>query len=268
MSDENLTGPAHLNRAREALAAGRLVRSLIVRSSRGAEIASLALAAGFDALYVDLEHSPLSLDDTSRICLTAQALGVTPLVRVPESRLDLIGVVLDNGAMGVIVPHLATEADAVAAVAAARYPPEGVRSAGGLAVQLGYRPIPAAEANALLNDATLVVGMIESRLGMENVEAIASVPGVDILMIGANDLLADYGMTGDLDNPFLLKAFRRVLAVCQPRNVCLGVGGLSSRPSLMRAAIDMGARYVSVGSDTSFLLAGARKAVLDLEGTK
>ncbi|MFE7416845.1 HpcH/HpaI aldolase/citrate lyase family protein [Rhodococcus sp. NPDC057529] len=253
-----------LNRLRARLDAGTVCTSMVVRYSRSAEIAVMARAAGFDSLYVDLEHAPLTLGETSQICIAAQASGVTPLVRIPPGRLDVIGRVLDGGALGVIVPHVTTAAEARAAVAAASFPPRGVRSAAGATVQLGYSSMPTARANSVLNDATLVAVMIEAEAAVEHVDEIAAVDGVDLLLVGTNDLLGDLGIAGQYDHEELARAYERVGAACRKHGKHLGVGGLSSRLDLARRYVDSGACYVSVGTDTAFQLRGARAAIADL----
>ncbi|WP_112300360.1 HpcH/HpaI aldolase family protein [Rhodococcus wratislaviensis] len=253
-----------LNRLRTRLDAGAVTTSMVVRYSRSAEIAVMAKAAGFDSLYVDLEHAPLTLGETSQICIAAQASGVTPLVRIPPGRLDVIGRVLDGGALGIIVPHVMSADEARAAVAVACFPPRGVRSAAGATVQLNYAPLPASTANEVLNDATLVAVMIEAEAAVEQVDEIAAVEGVDLLLVGTNDLLGDLGIAGQYDHAKLARAYERVGAACRKHGKYLGVGGLSSRLDLARRYVDSGARYVSVGTDTAFQLRGARAAIADL----
>ncbi|CUR58470.1 putative Aldolase [metagenome] len=260
MIDENKP----LNRLAALLAGGGVATSLVIRSSRGVEIVAQAAASGFDSLYVDLEHAPLSMSETGAICVAARLSGVTPLVRVPEGRLDLIGTVLDGGAQGVIVPHISSAADAREAVTCARFPPHGHRSVAGPAIQLGYRPLPLAEATHLLNDATMVVAMIESRAAIDAVEEIAAVEGIDMMLVGSNDLLADLGHVGEYDHPDLEAAFDRVLAAGARHGVPVGVGGLAARPDLACRQVRSGARYVSVGTDTALLMRGAKAALADL----
>ena len=127
MSDD-LTG-APRNRLKDKLAAGEVCASMIVRLSRGSEIARIAKTAGFDALYVDLEHSTLTLEAASQICMTAVDLDVTPLVRVAGPMSEAIGRILDGGALGVIAPGVENAEDARQVVARAKYPPIGRRSA-------------------------------------------------------------------------------------------------------------------------------------------
>src|SRR5258707_6464611 len=113
------------NNVKEKLARGEVVASMTVRLTRGIEIARLAKTAGFDSLYVDLEHSSLSLETTGQICIAALEVGIAAFVRVPQ--LELAQRVLDGGALGIIVPDVRSAARAREAVKAAKYPPLGER---------------------------------------------------------------------------------------------------------------------------------------------
>jgi 2-keto-3-deoxy-L-rhamnonate aldolase RhmA len=239
------------NIVREKFARDEVVASMTVRLVRGIEIARIAASAGFDTLYVDVEHSSFSLDTTGQICMAALSVGITPLVRVAS--FDTIGRVLDGGAMGVIVPHIHTAADAQAVVRAAKFPPLGERSAGGGLPALHYRSFPAAEVNPALNAATLVAVMIETVEALDHVEEIAAVEGLDMLLIGSNDLTAEMGIPGEYDHPRLTEAFGRTIAAARAHGVHVGVGGLSSRPDKVAEFVRMGARYVSTGTDLAFL---------------
>ena len=249
------------NHLKEKLARDEVAASMTVRLTRSIEIAQIAATAGFDTLYVDVEHNTLSIESTAQICLAAQALGVTPLVRVPANTPDYICRLLDGGAMGVIAPHVRSAEDAARIVGLAKFPPLGERGAGGALPHYQYRSFPSAEVNAAMNDATMVVLMMEAVSALENVEAIAAVPGVDMLLVGTNDLCNELGITGQFDHPKVRDAFERTIAACRQHSKHVGVGGLASRPDLMTAYVRMGARYVSTGTDLSFLLAeAARKA--------
>jgi 4-hydroxy-2-oxoheptanedioate aldolase len=249
------------NHLKEKLARDEVVASMTVRLTRSIEIAQIAATAGFDTLYVDVEHNTLSIESTAQICLAAQALGVTPLVRVPANTPDYICRLLDGGAMGVIAPHVRTAEDAARIVGYAKFPPVGERGAGGALPHYQYRSFPQPEANAAMNDATMVVLMMEAVDALENVEAIAAVPGIDMLLVGTNDLCNEMGITGQFDHPNVRDAFTRTIAACRRHGKHVGIGGLASRPDLMTEYVKMGARYVSTGTDLAFLLTEtARKA--------
>jgi 4-hydroxy-2-oxoheptanedioate aldolase len=241
------------NTVKAKFARGEVVASMTVRLVRGVEIARIAATAGFDTLYVDVEHSSFSLDTTGQICMAALSAGITPLVRVASW--DTIGRVLDGGALGVIAPHIQSADDARAVVRAAKFPPLGERSAGGGLPALEYRAFPASEANPALNDATLVAVMVETVAALDQIEAIAAVDGVDLLLIGSNDLTAEMGIPGQYDHPKLTEAFTRTIAAARQYGIHVGVGGLSTRPDKVAEFVRMGARYVSTGTDLAFLTA-------------
>ena len=254
------------NPMNEKLARGAVVASMTVRLVTGIEIARIVKTAGFDGLYVDLEHSSLSLAATSHICMAALAAAVTPLVRVPG--VAEVQRILDGGALGIIAPHVQTADEARDYVRAAKYPPLGERSNAGPLPHLHYRPFPAAEAYAALDAATMVIVQFESEQAIENADAIAAVDGVDLVLIGTNDLLADWGLPGQYDHPRVREAYARTIAACRTHGKHVGVGGFVSRPDLAAQYLRMGARYVSTGTDLGFLLAAATakaKEVRDIE---
>ena len=253
------------NHVKDKLGRGDVVASMTVRLVRGVEIARIAKTAGFDSLYVDLEHASFSLETTGQICIAALEAGITPLVRVPG--VAEVSRVLDGGALGIIAPHVQSADDARAYVAAAKFPPLGQRSAAGPLPHLHYRNFPAAAADAALNTATLLIVQFESEHALQEADTIAAVEGVDLMMIGSNDLLADWGLAGEYDHPRLRDAYARTIAACRKHGKHVGVGGLASRPELAAEFVRMGARYVSTGTDLGFLLAACTakaKAVHDI----
>jgi 4-hydroxy-2-oxoheptanedioate aldolase len=243
------------NPVKEKLARGEVVSSMMVRLVRGVEIARIAKTAGFDTFYIDMEHCSFSLETTSQICMAALEAGIPAFVRVPANTPEYISRVLDGGAMGVIAPHVRSAEDARAVVRAARFTPHGDRSANGGLPHLQYRSFPAGEANAALNDATMVIVMMEAVAALDRVEEIAAVEGVDMMLIGTNDLTAEWGVPGQFDDPRVAAAYERTIAACRKRGKHVGVGGLASRPDLVERFVRMGARYVSTGTDLGFLVA-------------
>jgi 4-hydroxy-2-oxoheptanedioate aldolase len=122
---------------------------------------------------------------------------------------------------------------------------------------LQYRSFPAAETCAAINDATLVIVQFESAACLECADEIVAVEGVDIVLVGLNDMLADMGLTGQYDHPRVREIYQRTIEACRKQGKHCGVGGLASRHDLMAEYVRMGARYVSSGTDLSFLLGAA-----------
>jgi 4-hydroxy-2-oxoheptanedioate aldolase len=242
------------NNVKEKLARDEVVASMTVRLVRNVEIARIARTAGFDTLYVDLEHSSFSLDTCGQICMAALEAGIAPFVRVPANTPEYISRVLANGALGVIAPHIRSADEAKAVVRAAKFPPLGERSNAGGLPHLHFRAFPVAEAYAAHNDATMVVVQFESAAALAQAEEIVAVDGVDMVLIGLNDLLADWGIPGEYDHPRVHEAYAKTIAACRRRGKHCGVGGLATRPDLVAEFVKMGARYVSTGTDLAFLL--------------
>ena len=242
------------NPVKDKLVRGEVVASMTVRLVRNVEIAQIAKTAGFDTLYVDVEHSSFSLETTSQICIAALAVGIAPFVRVPSHRPEHVSRVLDGGALGVIAPHIRSAEEARAVVRAAKYAPLGERSAAGALPHLQYRALPPAEASAALNDATMVIVQCESAEFLDGADAIMGVDGVDMALVGTNDLLADWGLTGQYGHERVRDAYQRVIAAARRHGKHVGVGGLSTRPKLVADLVRMGARYVSTGTDLAFLM--------------
>lgn len=253
------------NNVREKLVRGEVVSSMTVRLSRGIEIARIAKTAGFDSIYVDMEHSSLTLDIAGQICMAAMNIGIAAFVRVPANRQEWICRVLDAGALGIIAPHVSSAAEAREVVRHAKFAPLGERSVVSNLPHLEYRNFSAAEACPVLNEATIVMVQFESVAGIEAAEDVLSIEGIDMVMIGANDLTADMGIAGDYDNPRLHDAFQRTMDACKKHNKHLGIGGLAGRPDLVARFVKMGARYVSCGTDIGFLMAAGAAKVKEVQ---
>jgi 4-hydroxy-2-oxoheptanedioate aldolase len=253
----NESTPLLRNLAKEKLAKGEPVFSMTIRLVRTVDIASIAHTAGFESVYIDMEHSSFPLEAAGQICMACNALGVTPLVRVPGPDPFFIAKVMDAGAMGIIVPGVQSAEEARDAVRAIKHAPLGIRSFSGAAPQLNYRSLPTDETIRELDQASMVVAMIESRTGLDAVENIAAVEGVDMLLVGASDLSTELGVAGQVDHPEVHKAFLRVIDACRAHGKAMGIGGMGGRPDLVRQYLELGAGFVSTGNDITFLSGAA-----------
>ena len=194
----------------QRLAAGDTLYTLGIRNARTADIARMAVAAGYPVMWIDLEHSSMPIDCATHIAAVAHDLGAECWVRVPEREFGVIGRLLDGGATGIIVPRVETPAEARCVVNAARFPPQGQRSQIAQLPQFHFARMPALELNRDSNRATTVQVLIESQLGVDNAAAIAAVDGVDILGVGLNDLSADLGCLGDFQDVRIRRACRQI----------------------------------------------------------
>jgi 2-keto-3-deoxy-L-rhamnonate aldolase RhmA len=255
---------AFSNRTQERLARGEVALCMATRLARTAEIAMIADACGFDGLFIDMEHCTISLDDAAQICVAALPLGVTPLVRIAGHHFEDATRLLDMGALGIICPNVSTRAEAEAFMRACRFPPLGERSVAGAGALQGYRPTPLGEVNKQGNAATILIPMLETPEGIANADAIAAVPGIDVLLIGANDLCTAMGIPGELKSPKLRAAYETTAKACKTHGKHLGVGGIRADVEHVAELVKLGARFVIAASDVQYLMKSARDEVAAL----
>jgi 2-keto-3-deoxy-L-rhamnonate aldolase RhmA len=251
--------------ALQKIRSGQLTLGLGVHHLRGAAVPLLAKAAGFDFLFIDAEHGAISTPEISQIAIAALGMGVVPIVRICAGAMDEGTRALDNGALGLVVPHVDTPEEARRLVEAFRFAPMGHRSTGGSNAAFGYRPPPPAEASALLNREILIVPMIETQRAVENADAIAAVPGIDALLIGSNDLALEMGIPGQLGHDSIRQAYETVGTACRRHNKVLGMGGIYDE-ALARRYIGLGARLVLGANDHSLILNAATQRAAFLRG--
>lgn len=218
-------------RMKRRMADGRLILCASVRYSRTVEIVQVAKVAGYDALYCDLEHSTLTIDQVSQIAQAAALAGIVPLARVPSHGHEWMSRVLDGGCHGVIVPHVDDAETARACVAACRYPPLGSRSLAGYGPLAGLS-VGIEESYRLINGNTVLVVMLETPAAIHNADAIAAVDGVDMLLIGTNDLCAELGIPGQVEHAKVRESYARAAEACRKHGKALGIGGIKEGPML------------------------------------
>ncbi|ALS62738.1 HpcH/HpaI aldolase family protein [Pandoraea norimbergensis] len=243
------------------LRAGQPVFALGMRAARSPDVVRWARAAGYDTVWIDMEHSPMPVDTVSQLCLCAVDLGLMPWVRVPERDYGMINRVLDGGALGIIAARIESAEQAREIVTASRFAPHGQRSQLATLPFVGYEKLPAAEMNRRVNAVTAVKLLIESRAGVENAAAIAAVPGVDIVALGCNDLSADLGHTGNPTHPDVLAACRQVVAAVRAQGKIAIVGGMPEGEALTQLRADGAAPFVFSGIDGDLFLDAMRRRV-------
>ncbi|MGO1117124.1 HpcH/HpaI aldolase family protein [Rhodovibrionaceae bacterium A322] len=216
-------------------------------------VADILSDAGFDWVLVDSEHSPNEPKDIFQQLVALDAGGTHPVVRVPWNDPVLIKRVMDIGARSLLIPMVQTAEEAQAAVAACRYPPEGVR---GVATSIrANRYGRTANYHQEANAQVCVLVQVETKLGLDNITAIAATEGVDGVFIGPADLSADLGYLGDARNPVITdtikQAFDSITAAGKP------AGFLTAHEGDAKDWIKAGFTFVAVGSDTGLIAKGA-----------
>ena len=244
------------NVAREKLEQGQLSLGVGIRMTRSVEIAKAMAVAGFDWLFLDMEHGVMSLESCAQIATAALDAGIAPIARVPNGEYSIATRALDNGVLGIVVPHVDTEEEAREVVNRLKYPPVGHRSMGGIGPHYDLRTASSGEAAAALNAANLTIVMIETPTAVANADAIAAVPGIDVLLMGTNDLCAEMGIHGQFGHDRVVDSYRALIAACKKHGKFAGIGGVYTEDLLPRY-IEMGVRFVLAGQDGPFMMSAA-----------
>ena len=213
--------------------------------------------AGYDFVVIDQEHAPIDVRTAYQLINTATAEGLLALVRVEELRPAAIQRILDAGAAGVLIPHVDTPEQAELAAKSVRFPPFGIRGAGGTSRAGRWGTLQAAEYLAFGNDTALCIPQLESKLAIDNVEKIAATEGVDALFVGVADLSMDIGKTPT--DPEVVRLYLHALDIAhQAGKPC---GFASGTAAGAKAALDHGFDFVMASSDTAMLITEASKVV-------
>jgi 4-hydroxy-2-oxoheptanedioate aldolase len=246
--------PAPKNSLKQAMTEGRLLRGLWL--SLGSEtVTDIAGRAGFDWCLVDGEHGPWDATHIRRQLMVLAGTGTPAVVRVPVNADWVLKQALDIGAQTVMVPMVHSVAEARAAVAACRYPPQGVRGNGGATMRAGgYGAIPDYAATA--NDQICVIVQAESRAALADLAGIAAIEGVDCVFIGPADLAADMGLRDDMGNPALWAEIHRAIGVITAAGK---VAGIIVPPGMAAEMVTAGVRFLGLGADSNILTEGLRQ---------
>lgn len=220
---------------------------------------------GFDWLTVDTEHAPVSIETTALMFGAMAGTGVAPLARVPWNTGENIKRILDSGAWGIVVPMVNSPAEAEAAVAAAKYPPAGVRSVGGGLHAISFET-DASTYYARANDEILVVVQAEHIDAVEHAEEILSVPGIDAVFIGPNDLMSSMHMVPKMDSEDsrYVEAVEHIRTTARKHGVAPGIH--VATPEQVSRRIEEGFQFIALSSDLGAMLAGARSALNGVRG--
>lgn len=228
-------------------------------------IARMTELAGLDFVLLDTEHGAFAPDQIADLVAWYRATAVTPIVRVPQLAFPMIPRTLDAGAQGIMMPNVTNAATARQVVQAAKYAPVGRRGLGLGGSATAYETGEARTQMDLLNAQTGIICQIESREALTELDAIASVPGVDVLWVGQADLAQSLGIPGEFDNPQFVDALRAVVDCCDRHG--LGAGIQPNDPQQCRAWMSLGFNVVSYNVDTVLYtdaLTKARAMVADL----
>jgi len=220
--------------------------------------AEILANAGYEWIGLDIEHTDIDVGSLTGLLRGMYGRGAVPVARVATNEVMAIRRALDMGVQGVLVPLVSTAEEARRAVAAAKYPPQGVR--GFAFCRANDWGEGFARYAQTANDEIAVVVMIESKQGVENIDAILSVEGVDGVFIGPYDMSGSYGIPGQTQDPVVRNACREVVRACERAGKSAGLHVVDPTPEAVRDALNDGFTLICLGVDTVFLNQGARAA--------
>lgn len=247
------------NPVKRALAAGKPVFGSEMSRMRSPEVARLYAAAGFDFIFIDMEHSALGLETVADVIAMSRIAGIVPIVRVPQAEYAFVARVLDLGAQGIIVPRVNDAKTVRDIVSWMRYPPDGIRGFADTAAQTDHQPAPIDEFLHTNNNETLCIIQIERRQALENLDEMLAVPGVDVACMGCMDLSIDFGVPGQIEHPTMVAAIQRVVDTSKRHGIASGI--ITGQMDLITHWIRAGMQFASYATDALLLQAGAATAV-------
>ncbi|HZO89554.1 MAG TPA: aldolase/citrate lyase family protein [Chthonomonadaceae bacterium] len=247
------------NKVKRALAAGGVALGTMVFEFNTTGMARLVAGAGADFMIFDMEHTGWSIETVRAMMATSGGVDAVPMARVPATQYHFLARVLDVGAMGLMVPMVESEEQARLIVQCAKYPPQGRR---GTAFGVAHDDYTDGDIVAKMQSANaeqLLIAQIETAQGVENVESIAAVEGIDVLWIGHFDLTASLGIPGQFQHPAYRRASERVLDAARRHGKAAGF--MASSVEEGRALLAEGFRCLAYGRDSSLYQQALREGI-------
>jgi 2-keto-3-deoxy-L-rhamnonate aldolase RhmA len=254
MTPTPITPAPWVSPVKKKLREGKTVIAATITTT-SVEIAAHTAGLGFDFLWIEMEHSPITLETLRNMVLATRGLPTLPFARVPVNELWTAKRVLDQGVAGVMFPFSSTPELAQQAVAACRYPPHGRRGSGAGLAKLCW-PEPDRYSDSADENITVIV-IIEEARAVERIDEIAATPGVDALFIGTSDLSFSLGLRGDQKHPQLHEAIAKVVEAGKRHGKALGRP--AQNPDQVKQYRDQGFQLFQAPTDLGFLSAGAKR---------
>ncbi|MFQ6015665.1 MAG: HpcH/HpaI aldolase/citrate lyase family protein [Anaerolineae bacterium] len=250
------------NKVKRALDRGEAVIGSMATEMRSPAIAQILAAAGFDFIIIDMEHGTYNLETVAGIIRVARLCGICPIVRVPDPLYHLMSAPLDAGAQGLMIPRVESREVVEGIVQSVKYPPQGLRGCSTVRGHTDYRSVEVKEFLQFANEETLLVIQIERRRAVEEIEALLSVEGVDVALIGPRDLSISLGVPGESKHPIMMESTQKVVDTCRKYGVTSAIhtGDLE----ILKYWRDRGMRFLSYSSEVAMISSMGSQAVAEL----
>lgn len=248
---------------RRRVLAGECVYGTMIRQARDPGAPSVFASAGYDFILIDMEHGAYHMETIADLIRGAKSSGIAPIIRVPRLETFFISRVLDAGAEGILVPMTSTAEEAKAIVRYSKYPPLGNRGFGAQTGQTDYKPLKASDFMREANENTLVIAQIETKEAIENIDQILEVEGIDVGLIGPNDLSISMGIPDQLDSEGLAKAIERVMDSARERGKATGIhiGNIGA----IKKWRSRGMTVLAISTDIGFMYQASKSTLEELK---
>jgi len=250
------------NNLKEALKEGKNVFGPFMKFTDPAVVEIMGFA-GFDFVIIDEEHGPISIENSQNLIRAAESVNITPIIRVGNNDEALILRALDIGAQGIEIPQINSRSDAVRAVKSVKYSPQGERGVCRYVRAANYSSMDKFEYFKSANDETMIIAHIEGVEGINNLNEILSVSGIDVIFIGPYDLSQSLGIPGEVNHSLVVEKMKEVISKCNKKKIA--VGTFADDIETARVWVSLGIQYMAFSVDVGILYEVSKQIVEKLK---
>ena len=255
-----------INQTKQLLQQGKVALGCGITQVRSAEMPRMFAAAGLDWAFIDTEHGCFTIETIQDLVRGALMTTITPIVRVADLQYSLIARSLDMGAEGVIFPRIESPERLAEAVSWTKFPPQGVRGYGLTIAHTHYESGSYEDIMRHYNEQTLVVLQVETQLALDRCDELASVEGVDVIMVGPGDLSISLGVPGEFEHPKLVAAVEKVIECCNRHNIWPSIQVRT--PDLAQFWMEKGVKLVGCSNEAALLWSAVRQMTQGLQAAR
>lgn len=250
------------NHLKKALRNGRVVFGPFLKFTDPAVVEIMGFA-GFDFVIIDEEHGPISIENSQNLIRAAESVKITPIIRVGNNDEVLILRALDIGAQGIEIPQINSKSDALRAVKSVKYSPQGERGVCRYVRAANYSSMDKFKYFESANKETMIIAHIEGIQGIDNLDEILSVSGIDVIFIGPYDLSQSLGIPGEVNHPLVIEKMKEVVSKCKRNKVA--VGTFADDVETAKSWVSLGVQYMSFSVDVGILYNASKNIISKLK---
>jgi len=250
------------NYLKKALQDGKTVFGPFMKFADPAAVEIMGFS-GFDFVIIDAEHGPISMQSAQNMIRAAETVNITPVIRVANNDEALILRALDIGAQGVEIPQINSKSQALKAVKSVKYAPQGERGVCRYVRAANYSSMDKFKYFKSANNETMIIAHIEGVEGINNLDEILSVPGIDVIFIGPYDLSQSLGIPGEVNHPLVTEKMKEVVLKCKESKV--SVGTFADDVKTAKFWVSLGVQYMSFSVDVGILYEASKQIVKKLK---